>query len=201
MTYPSFNFEANSRPVLKYNYLFMKVKRMSMSVLSFNNKRPKIGQDCFLASSSMVIGDVEIGSCSSIWFGTVIRGDVFHIRIGYETNIQDNSIIHVTSNKNPTLIGNRVTVGHSVTLHGCTVKDHVLIGIGSIVMDQSEIEEWSILAAGSVVKPGTKIQSGKLWGGLPAKEIRDINEGERGWIEDLAGNYVKLSRQYIMGEQ
>ncbi|MGA8564978.1 MAG: gamma carbonic anhydrase family protein, partial [Nitrososphaeraceae archaeon] len=150
---------------------------------------------------SMVIGDVEIGSCSSIWFGTVIRGDVFHIRIGYETNIQDNSVIHVTSNKNPTLIGNRVTVGHSVTLHGCNVKDHVLVGIGSIVMDQSEIEEWSILAAGSVVKPGTKIPSGKLWGGLPAKEIRDINEKERGWIEDLAGNYVKLSRQYIMSER
>ncbi|MGA9745752.1 MAG: gamma carbonic anhydrase family protein [Nitrososphaeraceae archaeon] len=171
-----------------------------MSVLSFNSKRPKIGKDCFLASNSMVIGDVEIGSCSSIWFGTVIRGDVFHIRIGYETNIQDNSVIHVTSNKNPTLIGNRVTVGHSVTLHGCNVKDHVLVGIGSIVMDQSEIEEWSILAAGSVVKPGTKIPSGKLWGGLPAKEIRDINEKERGWIEDLAGNYVKLSRQYIMSE-
>jgi carbonic anhydrase/acetyltransferase-like protein (isoleucine patch superfamily) len=148
----------------------------------------------------MVIGDVEIGSCSSIWFGTVIRGDVFHIRIGYETNIQDNSVIHVTSNKNPTLIGNQVTIGHSVTLHGCKVKDHVLVGIGSIVMDQSEIEEWSILAAGSVVKPGTKIPSGKLWGGLPAKEIRDINEKERGWIEDLAGNYVKLSRQYIMSE-
>jgi carbonic anhydrase/acetyltransferase-like protein (isoleucine patch superfamily) len=125
---------------------------------------------------------------------------MFHIRIGYETNIQDNSVIHVTSNKNPTLIGNRVTVGHSVTLHGCNVKDHVLVGIGSIVMDQSEIEEWSILAAGSVVKPGTKIPSGKLWGGLPAKEIRDINEKERGWIEDLAGNYVKLSRQYIMSE-
>jgi gamma-carbonic anhydrase len=170
---------------------------MSMAVLSFNDKRPIVSQDCFLASSSMVIGDVVIGSNSSIWFGTVIRGDVFHIRIGYETNIQDNSVIHVTTNKNPTIIGNRVTVGHSVTLHGCTVKDHVLIGIGSIMMDQSEIEEWSILAAGSVVKPGTKIPSGKLWGGLPAKEIRDINEGDREWIEDLASNYVRLSRQYI----
>ena len=121
------------------------------------------------------------------------------IRIGSETNIQDNSVIHVTTNKNPTLIGNEVTVGHSVTLHSCTVKDHVLVGIGSIVMDQSEIEEWSILAAGSVAKPGTKIPSGKLWGGLPAKEIRDINEGEKRWIEELARNYVKLSRQYITG--
>ena len=127
-----------------------------MSVLSFNSKRPKLGKDCFLASSSMVIGDVEIGSCSSIWFGTVIRGDVFHIRIGYETNIQDNSVIHVTSNKKPTLIGNRVTVGHSVTLHGCNVKDHVLVGIGSIVMDQSEIEEWSILGSWLCCKTGNK---------------------------------------------
>lgn len=171
-----------------------------MVVLSFNDKRPKISQDCFLASSSMVIGDVEIGSKSSIWFGSVIRGDVFHIRIGQETNIQDNSVIHVTSDKNPTLIGNRVTVGHSVTLHGCTVNDHVLVGIGSIVMDQSEIGQWSILAAGSVVIPGTKIPSGKLWRGLPAKEIRDLNEGEMEWIEDLASNYVKLSRQYMINQ-
>src|SRR6266542_357992 len=173
--------------------------RMSMPVLTFNSKKPKISQDCFLAPSSMVIGDVEIGSCSSIWFGTILRGDVMQIRIGSETNIQDNSVIHVTTNKNSTLVGNEVTVGHSVTLHGCTVKDHVLVDIGSIEMDQSEIEEWSILAAGSVVKPGTKIPSGPLWGGLPAKEIRDINEGKKRWIEELARNYVKLSRQYITG--
>lgn len=170
-----------------------------MSVLKFNNKKPMISRDSFLAPSSMIIGDVEIGSCSSIWFGTVIRGDVMHIRIGNETNIQDNGVVHVTSNKNPTVVGNCVTVGHSVILHGCTVKDHVLVGIGSIVMDQAEIEEWSIVAAGSVVKPGTKIPSGKLWGGLPAKEIRDINKGEKRWIRELAHNYVKLSREYIMG--
>lgn len=119
-----------------------------------------------------------------------------HIRIGNETNIQDNSVVHVTKDKNPTIVGNNVTIGHSVTLHGCTVKDHVLVGIGSIVMDQVDIEEWSIIAAGSVVKPGTKIPSGKLWGGLPAKEIRDINEDEKQWIRELALNYVKLSREY-----
>ena len=167
-----------------------------MSVLKFNKKKPQISRDCFLAPNSMVIGDVEVGSCSSVWFGTVIRGDVMHIRIGNETNIQDNSVVHVTKDKNPTIVGNNVTIGHSVTLHGCTVKDHVLVGIGSIVMDQVDIEEWSIIAAGSVVKPGTKIPSGKLWGGLPAKEIRDINEGEKQWIRDLAHNYVKLSREY-----
>lgn len=167
-----------------------------MSVLKFNKKKPQISRDCFLAPNSMVIGDVEVGSCSSVWFGTVIRGDVMHIRIGNETNIQDNSVVHVTKDKNPTIVGNNVTIGHSVTLHGCTVKDHVLVGIGSIVMDQVDIEEWSIIAAGSVVKPGTKIPSGKLWGGLPAKEIRDINEDEKQWIRELALNYVKLSREY-----
>ncbi len=167
-----------------------------MSVLKFNKKKPQISRDCFLAPNSMVIGDVEVGSCSSVWFGTVIRGDVMHIRIGNETNIQDNSVVHVTKDKNPTIVGNNVTIGHSVTLHGCTVKDHVLVGIGSIVMDQVDIEEWSIIAAGSVVKPGTKIPAGKLWGGLPAKEIRDINEDEKQWIRELALNYVKLSREY-----
>ena len=167
-----------------------------MSVLKFNKKKPQISRDCFLAPNSMVIGDVEVGSCSSVWFGTVIRGDVMHIRIGNETNIQDNSVVHVTKDKNPTIVGNNVTIGHSVTLHGCSVKDHVLVGIGSVVMDRVEIEEWSIVAAGSVVKPGTKIPSGKLWGGLPAKEIRDINEDEKQWIRELALNYVKLSREY-----
>lgn len=167
-----------------------------MSVLKFNKKKPKIGPDCFLAPNSLIIGDVEVGSCSSVWFGTVIRGDVMHIRIGNETNIQDNSVVHVTKDKNPTIVGNNVTIGHSVTLHGCTINDHVLVGIGSIVMDKVDIEEWSIIAAGSVVKPGTKTPSGKLWGGLPAKEIRDINEDEKQWIRELARNYVKLSREY-----
>src|SRR3954452_24934166 len=124
-----------------------------MPLIPFKNKVPNIKPDCFIAPNSTIIGDVEIGSQSSVWFGTVIRGDVFHIRIGQNTNIQDNSVVHVTANKFPTLIGNNVTVGHSVTLHGCVVNDNVLIGIGSVVMDQCRIGEWSILAAGSVVKP------------------------------------------------
>ena len=168
-----------------------------MAILPFKNKTPKIGPDSFVAPNSTVIGDVEIGSWSSIWFGTVIRGDVFHIRIGNKTNIQDNSVIHVTANKHPTLIGNQVTVGHSVTLHGCVIKDNVLVGIGSTIMDKTEIGEWSIIAAGSVVKPGTKIPSGKLWGGLPAKEIRDTDDKEIEWIKELASNYIKLSKEYL----
>ncbi len=169
-----------------------------MPILSFRNKIPKMAPDCFIAPTSMIIGDVEIGSKSSVWFGTIIRGDVFHIRVGYNTNIQDNSVIHVTTNKFPTLIGNFVTIGHSAVLHGCSIKDNVLIGMRSTIMDQSEIGEWSIIAAGSVVKPGTKIPTGKLWGGLPAKEIRNVNEKEILWIKELSNNYIKLSKEYLM---
>lgn len=168
-----------------------------MSLLSFKNKVPKINSDCFIAPNSMVIGDVEIDSQSSVWFGTVLRGDVFQIKIGSNTNVQDNSVVHVTTNKYPTIIGNNVTIGHSVTLHGCSISNNTLVGIGSIVMDQCELGEWSILAAGSVLKPKTIIPSGKLWGGLPAKEIRDISESEKEWIEELSNNYVELSKQYL----
>ncbi len=168
-----------------------------MPILSYKNKTPKLGHDCFIAPNSTIIGDVEMGSLSSSWFGTVIRADVFHIRIGSNTNIQDNTVVHVTTNKYSTIIGNNVTVGHSVTLHGCTISDNALIGIGSIVMDRCEIGEWSILAAGSVLKPGTKIPSGELWGGLPAKEIRKVDENERTWIKELSDNYVKLSTEYL----
>jgi carbonic anhydrase/acetyltransferase-like protein (isoleucine patch superfamily) len=171
-----------------------------MHLLSFKNKSPNIKSDCFIAPNATIIGDVEIGTQSSVWFGTVIRGDVFHIRIGSNTNIQDNSVVHVTTNKYSTTIGNNVTIGHSVTLHGCSIKDNALIGIGSIVMDQSEIEEWSIIAAGSVLKPGTKVPSGKLWGGTPAKELRDLNKTEREWIKELSNNYTRLSREYLSNQ-
>jgi carbonic anhydrase/acetyltransferase-like protein (isoleucine patch superfamily) len=168
-----------------------------MSIITFKNKTPSISPDCFIAPTSTIIGDVQIGSQSSVWFGSVIRGDVFDIKIGNNTNIQDNSVIHVTTNKHATLIGNNVTIGHSVTLHGCLIKDNTLIGIGAIVMDQSEIDEWSIIAAGSVLKPGSKVPSGKLWGGAPAKEIRNITDKEREWINELSINYINLSKEYI----
>ncbi len=168
-----------------------------MTIISFRNKTPKFGQNCFIAENSTVIGDVEIGSHSSIWFGSVLRGDVFYIRVGNNTNIQDNSVVHVTSNRYPTIIGNNVTIGHSATVHGCTISNNVLIGIGSIMMDKSTIGEYSILAAGSIVKPETNIPSGKLWGGLPAKEIRNIHENEIKWIDDLSKKYVELSVEYL----
>jgi carbonic anhydrase/acetyltransferase-like protein (isoleucine patch superfamily) len=168
-----------------------------MSLLPFKNKVPIISSDCFVAPNSVIIGDVEIRSSSSIWFGTVLRGDVHHIRVGERTNIQDNGVVHVTSNKYPVIIGDDVSIGHSVTLHGCKVNDNSLVGIGSVVMDQCELGSWSILAAGSVVRPNTKIPSGKLWGGLPAKEIRNISDDERDWIKSLSTNYVELSKLYL----
>lgn len=168
-----------------------------MPVITFKNKTPKINPDCFISSTSTIIGDVQIGSQSSVWFGSVLRGDVFNIKVGSNTNIQDNSVIHVTANKYATNIGNNITIGHSVTLHGCTIKDNSLIGIGSVIMDQSEVDEWSIIAAGSVLKPQTKVPSGKLWGGAPAKELRDITEKERQWIKELSINYTKLSKEYM----
>lgn len=158
---------------------------------------PQLHDDCFIANTATIIGDVEIGSKSSIWFGTVIRGDVFYIRIGCNSNIQDNCVIHVTTNKYPTIIGNNVTIGHSVTLHGCNIHNNVLIGIGSVIMDGCEVEEWSIVSAGSVVKPGTIISSKKLWGGIPAKEIRNLSDNEIKWIQQLSDNYVSLSREYL----
>lgn len=158
---------------------------------------PQLHDDCFIANTATIIGDVEIGSKSSIWFGTVIRGDVFYIRIGCNSNIQDNCVVHVTTNKYPTIIGNNVTIGHSVILHGCNIHNNVLIGIGSVIMDGCEVEEWSIVAAGSVVKPGTTISSKKLWGGIPAKEIRNLSDSEIKWIQQLSDNYISLSREYL----
>lgn len=169
-----------------------------MPIIAFKKKTPNIHPDCYISPTSTIIGDVKIGSNSSIWFGTVIRGDVFPIEIGNNTNIQDNSVIHVTTGKYATDIGNNVTIGHSVTLHGCSIKDNSLVGIGSIILDQSEVEEWSIIAAGSVLKPATKVPSGKLWGGAPAKEIRNITEKEKEWIKELSMNYTKLSKEYLV---
>ena len=158
-----------------------------MPIIAFKKKTPNIHPDCYISPTSTIIGDVKIGSNSSIWF-----------EIGNNTNIQDNSVIHVTTGKYAIDIGNNVTIGHSVTLHGCSIKDNSLVGIGSIILDQSEVEEWSIIAAGSVLKPATKVPSGKLWGGAPAKEIRNITEKEKEWIKELSMNYTKLSKEYLV---
>lgn len=165
-------------------------------IRAFRGKRPQIDESAFIADNATVIGDVVIGPRSSVWFGTVIRGDVHHIRIGAETSVQDNSVIHVTHDRFPTLVGDRVTIGHAVTLHGCTVRDLCIIGMGASVLDQAEIGERSIIGAGALVTPGTRIPPGHLAVGAPARVKRALTEAELRWLESSATHYVELAAAY-----
>ncbi len=163
----------------------------------YMGKYPKMGENVFLASGVKVIGDVTIGDNSSVWYNTVIRGDVHYIRIGSFTNIQDCSMLHVTNGKYPLNIGDKVTIGHSVKLHGCTLKDMCLIGIGSVVLDGSVVESESMVAAGSVIKPNFIVPSGKLVAGVPAKVVRDLSEEEIRDFERSAMRYKKYTEMTI----
>jgi carbonic anhydrase/acetyltransferase-like protein (isoleucine patch superfamily) len=165
-------------------------------VRGFGGKRPAIDPSAFVADSATVIGDVTIGAESSIWFGTVVRGDVFHVRIGAQTSIQDNAVIHVTQDRYATVVGDRVTVGHGVVLHGCTVRDLVIVGMGAIVLDQAEVGERCIVGAGALVTPGTKIPPGHLVVGAPARVKRPLHEEELEWLASSAEHYVQLTRAY-----
>jgi gamma-carbonic anhydrase len=154
---------------------------------------PDLHESVFLASGVKIIGDVRIGEYSSVWYNTVIRGDVDYVKIGSKTNIQDGSVLHVTNSKCPLNIGNRVTIGHAVKLHGCTLNDLCFIGIGATLLDDVFVEENAMVAAGAVVRPGFNVPSGKLVGGVPAKIIRDLKEEEIADIEQSAERYVKYA--------
>jgi carbonic anhydrase/acetyltransferase-like protein (isoleucine patch superfamily) len=165
-------------------------------IRGFAGKRPAIDPSAFVAETATIVGDVTIGARSSVWFGAVIRGDVFHVRIGAETSIQDNTVIHVTHDRYATQIGDRVTVGHSVILHGATVRDLVIVGMGAIILDQAEIGERSIVGAGALVTPGTKIPPGHLVVGAPARVKRPLTDEELAWLESSAAHYVGLTQAY-----
>jgi len=165
-------------------------------IIKYKDKYPDISDTCFIAENADIIGDVIIGSNTSVWFKTVIRGDVNHIRIGENTNIQDSSVLHVTTATHPLFIGNDVTVGHMVILHGCTIKDRVLVGMGAIVQDGAVIESDTLIAAGSVVTQDSHIPSGKLVMGIPAKIKRDLTPEEKENIKQSSLNYVKNSEIY-----
>lgn len=150
-----------------------------------------------MAKRAVVVGDVTIGRFSSVWFNTVARGDVHSIKIGDSTNVQDNSMLHVTSGAHPLEIGNCVTIGHNAVVHGCVVENRVLIGMGAIVLDGAEICEESIVGAGAVVPPGFVLPSGKLAVGVPARVVRDLTDNERESIKTSAENYVKNSKRYM----
>jgi carbonic anhydrase/acetyltransferase-like protein (isoleucine patch superfamily) len=164
-------------------------------------KRPVIGRDVFLAETCAVIGDVEIGDDASIWYSAVVRGDVMPIRIGARTNIQDGTVIHVTSGKYGTTIGSDCTVGHAAIVHACTVEDFCLVGMGSILLDGCVIGRGSFVGAGALVTPGTVIPPGSLVLGSPARVKRAITDGEREQIEYGAKHYVELARDYLAGDE
>ena len=152
---------------------------------------PQFGKDCFIAPNATVVGDVEIGDNTSIWFNAVVRGDVNSIRIGSKVNIQDGVVIHATYQKTKVRIGDDVSIGHNAIIHGCTIEDRVLVGMGAIVMDNATVGRNSIIAAGAVVLEGTRIESGTIYGGIPARKIKDIPADLiSGQIERIANHYL-----------
>jgi carbonic anhydrase/acetyltransferase-like protein (isoleucine patch superfamily) len=166
-------------------------------ILSYKKILPKVGDNVFIAENAIVAGDIEIGEESNIWFGVMMRGDVHEIRIGKRTNIQDNSVVHVTRGVSGTYIGDEVTVGHGAILHACTVKDQAFVGMGAVVLDEVVIEERAMVAAGAVVTPRKIIPSGQLWGGNPARYMRDLTEEEMAFFPQSADNYVRLAKEYM----
>lgn len=166
------------------------------NIFCYINQSPKIAQDVYLAPGCKIVGNVKIGSGSSIWFNTVVRGDVNYVSIGEMTNVQDLSMLHVTKSTHPLVIGDRVTVGHSVTLHGCTLHDNCFIGMGATILDGAVIESNSMVAAGALVKQNFIVPSGKLVAGVPAKVVRNLKPAEIDNIEASAErykNYAELS--------
>lgn len=162
-------------------------------ILPVLDKSPLIAEECFLAPNSTIVGDVEIGHHCSVWFNAVIRGDVNYIRIGNYTNIQDGAVIHCTYKKCGTTIGNYVSIGHQTMVHGCILEDHVLIGMGAIVMDNAIVESNVIVAAGAVVLENTRCESGFLYAGVPAKKIKALTEEQKDLLQQLPHNYVLYS--------
>lgn len=165
-----------------------------MIIKEILGKKPHIGENCFVAENAVIVGDVTMGNDCSVWYNAVIRGDVHFIKMGNKVNVQDGAVIHATYQKSPTTIGNNVSIGHNALVHGCTIKDNVLIGMGSIVMDDCVIEENVIIAAGAVLTKGTVAESGSVYAGMPAKKIKDLDtELLEGEIHRIADNYVKYA--------
>ena len=165
-----------------------------MLIKTVRDFTPQWGSDCFIAENATLIGDLVMGNQCSVWYQAVIRGDVNSIRIGNRVNIQDGAVIHATYEKTKTIIGNDVSIGHNAIVHGCILKDNVLVGMGSIVMDNCIVESNSIIAAGSVVTQNTHVPEGTIYAGVPARKIKDIDSVlQKGEIERIAKNYLMYS--------
>lgn len=154
---------------------------------------PKLGKDCFVAENATLVGDVVLGDNCSVWFNTVIRGDVNQIRIGDNTNIQDGVIIHCTYKKASTTIGNNVSIGHHALVHGCILQDYVLVGMGAIVMDHAVVEEFCIVAAGAIVLERMVCESGYVYAGIPARKVKALSDEQRDMLKKLPKNYIMYS--------
>jgi carbonic anhydrase/acetyltransferase-like protein (isoleucine patch superfamily) len=165
-------------------------------IAPFGGHSPVIDPTAYVPEAAVVIGDVVIGAESSLWFNTVVRGDMHPIRIGARSNVQDNATIHVVGGRYGTVLGDDVTVGHNAILHGCTVEDGVLIGMAAVVLDAVVVGAGSLVGAGALVTPGTVIPPGSLVLGSPAKRVREVNEAERERLRTAAANYVELARRY-----
>jgi carbonic anhydrase/acetyltransferase-like protein (isoleucine patch superfamily) len=173
-------------------------------ILHVDGVYPQFGQNCFIAPNATIVGDVVMGDEGSVWFNAVVRGDVNSIRMGNKVNIQDGAVIHCTYKKTKTIIGNNVSIGHNAIVHGCTIEDNVLIGMGAIVMDNAKIGSNSIIAAGAVILEGTDVPSGTIWAGVPAKKVKDIDASQiHSEIDRIANNYVRYAdwfRDQVTGE-
>jgi carbonic anhydrase/acetyltransferase-like protein (isoleucine patch superfamily) len=164
---------------------------------SYRDKNPRIHETAFIAENATVVGDVVIGPDASVWFGSVIRADVHFIRIGARTNVQDLTVMHVNHGRNPTILDEDVTIGHRAILHGCHVKRGSLIGMGAVLLDDVVVEERALVAAGSVVSPGTIVPSGKLARGVPARVVRELTEDELAEMKRGAESYCGLKDEYL----
>ena len=175
--------------------IFEKTTNMAL-IIPVKGIHPKFGKNCFLAETATVVGDVEMGDNCSVWFNAVVRGDVHFIKIGDNTNIQDGAVIHCTYQKAPTIIGNKVSIAHNAVVHGCTVEDSVLIGMGAIVMDHAVIKTGSIVAAGAVVLANTIVESGYIYAGKPAKKIKKVGLELAEVFERTSNNYIKYAEWF-----
>lgn len=158
-------------------------------IKSVRGFKPEFGENCYLAENATVVGEVVMGKNCSVWFNAVVRGDVHSIHIGDNTNIQDGAVIHCTYKKAKTVIGSNVSIAHNAIVHGCTVEDNVLIGMGAIVMDNAVVKSNSVIAAGAVVLAGTIVEEGSIYAGMPAKKVKDIGENMKEVISRTASNY------------
>ena len=157
-------------------------------------KWPKHGENCYFAENATIVGDVEMGDDCSVWFQAVVRGDVHSIKMGNKVNVQDGAVIHCTYKKAPTTIGNNVSIGHRAIVHGCTIHDNVLVGMGAIVMDHAVVEENVLIAAGAVVLENSRLESGHIYAGVPAKKIKQLSaEQFKDSIDRIANNYIKYA--------